>query len=519
MNGKKLSVFAIDDNPADLEILSRKLNKISGLNIDFYAFNSWKTAETELKRLSINIIFVDYLLGTDSGLDIIKNIRSSGDHRPIIMLTGQGSEKIAAEVTRAGANDYLIKDELTPDLLRVSIYRAIEGYKAQRDQSILKEQLLQAQKMETMGILAGGIAHDFNNMLSAVMGYIEMATMKVQGSDIEIDLKKAREACRQMAGIVQNLLSFSRKDILDQKPEDINQIIVQTENIIRYNLPKNVDLIISLPKKSSVVFCNSTKIQQVIQNLITNASEAMNGSGQIEVNCKEINIDNNFLLKHYMLSHGNYVCIEVFDHGSGINESTSSRIFEPFFTTKALGKKRGTGLGLALVWQIVRDHHGTVTFYSELNKGTTFKVYLPIYIRDIDRDFSKAKQSHIPKGTESILFVDDEVYIRNMVSEVLGNLGYTIYLASDGEMAIRTFNSIHKKLGCVILDVSMLRMDGKACIAHLKKINPKVPVIFASGHDLASIKDELPGMGAAGVIQKPYRLLDMAQRIRAVISG
>ncbi|MCK5684904.1 response regulator, partial [bacterium] len=375
METRKLSIFALDDNPDDLVILSHKLAKLSDWEIEFHAFQSWKTAEKKLKSLTLDVIFIDYFLGLESGIDVIKEIRLRGDERPVIMLTGKGTEKVAAEVTRAGADDYLIKGEVTSDLLRVTISKVIEVYKSRCDNSLLKQQLKQSQKMETLGTLAGGIAHDFNNMLTAVMGYIELGVINIHEEEAKQDLEIAIQVCQQMADIVQNLLNFSRKEMSDRKSIGFNKIITLTENILRHILPKSINLAVSLPDPSYVIFGSETELQQVVLNLITNASEAMNGSGIIEIDCNEISIDTKQLNNHPMLLPGDYVCLEIRDQGSGMEESTIERIFEPFFTTKPVGV--GTGLGLSVSYFIITEnHHGKMSVESGTGKGAKFLISL-----------------------------------------------------------------------------------------------------------------------------------------------
>ena len=241
---KRIVVFALDDDQEDLYLLRRMLEDIPSRIIEFYPFTHWEACIDEMNKRPLDIFFVDYQLGPLTGLEIVSALRKSGEKRPVIALTGKGDEKIAAKITRAGADDYLVKDELTVDLLRRTMDNAMERFQAHEDRAVLEKQLQESQKMETLGNLAGGIAHDFNNLLMSIMGYAEFAKMKSRGRDVEEDLDNIIATSHQMAELVRQLLSFSRKE--EDKIDQINLggVISDSVNILRHTLPKQTALIV-----------------------------------------------------------------------------------------------------------------------------------------------------------------------------------------------------------------------------------------------------------------------------------
>ncbi len=522
---KQISIYAIDDDPDFLFILKRYLKKLSEWDIEFTGVELWNKSSTSTALNGFKILFIDYMVGLNTGITIIKKLRDQGCNNPIIMLTGQGNEEVAVEATKAGADSYLRKDDISEELLRIAIEKTVSVYEARAEQKILLERLHQSQKMETLGTLSGGIAHDFNNMLSIVMGNIEIATLNSSNTEVLEHLENATQGCMQMEEWVKNLLSFSRKEDLKRLDFDIVDLLNQTLEISSHTMSKSIKLEKELATSPMLINGVTSQIKQVVLNLITNASEAINGiNGTIIIKttiCKKNEIKKiQHTYNKEKIEAKQYVSIEIKDSGTGIDPEIMEDIFQPFFTTKKLTEKKGTGLGLAMCWQIVEEHNGVITVDSN-SEWTTFRLYFPLVVSSestIETHASPSK-NRIEKGSETILVVDDEIMICNLLKKSLEKAGYNVLVANDGLEAIDLFEVEKEHIASVLLDVSMPLLNGKDCIKQLKKIDSTIPVIFATGHDTNEIEEDLLALGAFSVTAKPIRVVDVAKQIRLAINS
>ncbi|MBN2307348.1 MAG: response regulator [Candidatus Hydrogenedentes bacterium] len=514
---RKIGMIMIDDDPGDVELLRRLVEEVPDWDVDFSAFASAQEGRAELTRRAFDVVLLDYFLGSETGLDLVKKVRAAGDARPIIVLTGRGDEHIAVEVTRAGASDYLVKGELSSDLLRRAINGAIVQHELRKEKALLEEELRQTQRIETIGQLAGGIAHDFNNMLTGIIGHVDLALMEARGCDIETDLLQVQTTCRHMANLIQRLLGFSRRSKSDLGPTDLCQVVREAEMVLSHTIPKNVQIEVKTIDAPLIVNGNGTMLHQVLLNLGINASEAMPKGGTLTIRTRRVVADADFRFAHPSAKEGEYAYLEVEDTGRGIEEANLKRIFEPLFTTKDLDARKGTGLGLAVVWQNIKEHHGFVTVYSEVGQGTVFHLYLPLVAGQAEARHN-AGGDGIPTGSETILVVDDEQVVRSVATRMLQRLGYKVYSAPDGAEALSVYENLKDEIDAVLLDLAMPRMGGKECIHGLLAVNPEARVLFSSGHDMTARMQELLDLGAKGVIQKPYQLSDLARRIRSLFA-
>jgi PAS domain S-box-containing protein len=346
----------------------------------------------------------------------------------------------------------------------------------------LERQLLQAQKMEAVGQLAGGIAHDFNNILTAIVGYGHLLQTELgEHSNQEINdyvdyiLKSAKRA----ANLTHALLAFSRTQIINTKPVNINDIIIVLEKLLIRLIGEDIELITNLYKDELIVMADTTQIEQVLMNLATNARDAMPDGGTLIIKTSSANIDEEFSSTYGFGRTGNYAVISVEDTGEGMDEKTKERIFDPFFTTKEVGK--GTGLGLAMVYGIVKQHDGFINVYSELGKGTTFKIYLPLIESKIQQEH-QIEQLKIKGGNETIFIIEDDFHVRDLTRKILERAGYIVLEAADGQEAVKIFNEQLNNIDLVILDVIMPRKNGKEVYEELKKLKPEIKVLFTSGY-------------------------------------
>lgn len=379
----------------------------------------------------------------------------------------------------------------------------------------LEEQLRQAQKMESIGTLAGGIAHDFNNILTIVQGYSEMVLAdKSQDHPDYEDLSAIHNAARKGADLVKQLMTFSRKIETDMRPVNLNKEVQNALKLISRSIPKMIDIQMNLAPDISRINADSGQIEQVILNLAVNAKHAMPDGGTLTFKTDNITLDEAYCIKHAEAVPGDYVCLMIEDTGSGMSKDVVDRIFEPFFSTKKAGE--GTGLGLAMVYGIVKNHGGHITCYSEPNAGATFKIYLPV-IEDLAISGEFKIQQDTPGGAETILLVDDEELIRSLGKKMLQQAGYTVMEARTGEEALETYREHGRKIDLVLLDLIMPGMGGDQALDELKKMDSGVCVIIASGYSRDGHVRKTTERGAASFVDKPFGKNDLLRKIREIL--
>jgi two-component system cell cycle sensor histidine kinase/response regulator CckA len=381
----------------------------------------------------------------------------------------------------------------------------------------LEEQLRASQKMDAIGGLAGGVAHDFNNLLSVILSYAAFAIdATADGSQIRSDLLQVRKAAERAAELTRNLLAFSRHQVLQPVPLDLNQIATGIEKMLRRILGEDIDFVQVLAPGLGVVHADPGQIEQVLMNLVVNARDAMPGGGKLTIETSNVELDKEYASHHVAVTPGSYVLLVVTDTGAGMDPPTLARIFEPFFTTKE--KDKGTGLGLSTVYGIVKQSGGSIWVYSEPGHGTTFKVYLP---RDLSASVATdVEPESVPKlstGTETIVVVEDEPALREVVRRTLQAAGYTVLTAAGGEEALRTCEQHAGALHLLLADVVMPRMSGKALAQELTGKRPKLKVLYMSGYTNDAIVHR--GVLDAGThfLGKPFTTAELTRKVRRVL--
>lgn len=388
--------------------------------------------------------------------------------------------------------------------------------KTSEEKESLIVQLQGAQKMEAIGTLAGGIAHDFNNILQAIIGYTQILLLGKGKSDPDFSKLEAIELSAQRAtDLTQRLLIFSRKVESRLKPIDLNQNIVQVVSMLERTIPKMIKIDIKLEEGIHIINADPVQIEQVLMNLGVNARDAMPEGGTLSFETSNVYIDDDRSKKNVDCKPGDYLLLKVSDTGEGIDPKYLDRVFEPFFTTKETGK--GTGLGLAVVYGIVKNHHGFIQCESRRGRGTSFKIYFPIitYIPK-SREEKKVKVP-IKGGNETILLVDDEEPIRDSGRQVLSSFGYKVITAEDGEKAIGIYEHEKKKVDLIILDLIMPGMGGRRCLEKLMQIDPEAKVVIASGYSIDENTKGIIEDLARGFISKPYDMQQVLYVVREVL--
>jgi len=380
----------------------------------------------------------------------------------------------------------------------------------------LEAQLQQAQKMEAIGTLAGGIAHDFNNILQAIFGYTQILLMAKEPSNPDYEKLEAIEKSAQRASdLTKRLLIFSRKVESKLRPVDLNNEIEQVSQMLERTIPKMINIKLHLAEDINIINADPAQIEQIMMNLGVNARDAMPEGGTLIFETENVILAEEYCKTHLGSKPGQYVKLSISDTGQGMDNETLRHIFEPFYTTKDIGK--GTGLGLAMVYGIIKSHSGYIMCYSEPDEGTIFKIYFPVIEKEAERVGSKEEKVAIEGGNETILLVDDEEAIQKLAEDILTRFGYTVLMASDGETALEIYREKKGEINLVILDIIMPGMGGRKCLEELLKMNPKSRIIIASGYSINGPAKEVLKAGAKGFISKPYDMRGMLQTVRKIL--
>ncbi len=376
----------------------------------------------------------------------------------------------------------------------------------------METQLLQAQKMEAVGTLAGGVAHDFNNLLMVVKGYASLMLLEIDPSHPHYEmLRTIEKKIDNGSKLTRQLLGYAKKGRYEFKTISLNRLVEETAETFG-RTRKNITIRLDLSAGLSPLEADPSQMEQVLMNLLVNAADAMPGGGELFL--KTANVTNGeFEPQLYDVEPGKYVLLSVGDTGIGMSEEIKSRIFEPFFTTKDPG--RGTGLGLASVYGIVKGHGGYIDVDSEEGKGTTFRIYLPASEKKIEE--TPCRREEIPKGSESILLVDDEEHILDVGKKMLGILNYRVLTASGGEQAVELHKSNREQIDLTILDLIMPQMGGKETFEAIKKISPTAKVLLSSGYSMDGQTKEIMKNGCKGFIQKPFSIRELSYKVREIL--
>ncbi len=382
----------------------------------------------------------------------------------------------------------------------------------------LERQIQQTQKLESLGVLAGGIAHDFNNILMAVLGHADLALDEISPmSAARESIQQITTAARRAAELCRQMLAYSGRTTFALEKVDLHELIAEMAHLLKTSISKKAVLNLSLERGLPPIMADSSQVRQIVLNMIINASEAIGDrSGVITVAAGATRCDEDYLRKtelHDSLAPGLYVHLEVTDTGCGMVAETRERIFEPFFTTKFTGR----GLGLAAVLGIVRAHKGAIKVYSEFGKGTTFKVLFPVL------EMGKKTDQHLfPhhsdnwQGKGSILLADDEESLRALGAMMLDRLGFKVLTAADGREALELYRRHQIEIDLVLLDLTMPHMDGAQALGELRRINPDIRVILASGYSEEDVAARFAGKHLSGVLQKPYSLSKLRELLMKV---
>ncbi|HVY25792.1 MAG TPA: PAS domain S-box protein [Polyangiaceae bacterium] len=379
----------------------------------------------------------------------------------------------------------------------------------------LEEQFRQAQKMEAIGRLAGGVAHDFNNLLTAINGYSELALAEVGGEHRTAALlTEIRKAGDRAAGLTRQLLAFSRKQVLKPQIVNLNTLLAELCKLLRTIIGEDIELCFAPGPQLGFARIDPGHFEHAVINLAVNARDAMPHGGRLVIETDEVELDDDDTARREVRA-GRYLLVAVSDSGHGMDTTTRSRIFEPFFTTKPAGK--GTGLGLAMVYGFLKQSGGHVEVYSEPGHGTTFKIYLPLADAASPSERRVAEPLHLPRGTETVLLVEDEAAVRNLARLVLSSGGYTVLEARDGEEALRLAADYPNTIHLLVTDLIMPRLAGRQLAAMLAETRPGVKTLLMSGYTDQAIAAQGSGLAPVAFLQKPFSPTALARKVREIL--
>jgi signal transduction histidine kinase len=484
--------------------------------------NSLTTARKAIERYPPGLVLTDYRLPDGEGSELVAIV--SG-RCPVILLTSQGNERVAVDAMKAGVQDYVVKSTAVfSDMARIA-KRSLREWtllqdqkKAEEERLRLERQFLQIQKLESLLTMSGGIAHDFNNLLQAVLGNLELSLMRLpEDSPVRRFIGQAVLAAEKAAKLSGMMLSYSGKGLFSIGELSLTGLIEKNAAMLEAALPKSITLNLNLDDTLPLIFGDEEQIQQVVMNLIINASEAIgtvNGSITVATGRDEFDLRtlSSRMLEEKLLP-GQYAWIEICDSGCGMDSETVHKVFDPFFTTKFTGR----GLGMSAAQGIVRAHKGGILIDSSPGNGTTVRILFPIAAGALADSVADNDVSSEQRNSGIILIIDDEEIIRDVCSTMLEELGYTALTAACGEEGLRIFREQNARIRLVMLDHSMPGMDGVAVFDELRKISPDIRVLLASGYSEEELAERFTGLGLNGFLQKPFKLNVLESLLQRVL--
>ncbi|HMJ19080.1 MAG TPA: response regulator [Gemmatimonadaceae bacterium] len=630
-----LQVLLIEDTDADAQLIVRTIEQVDG-GADVDVVSTRKEFAERLARHTYDLVLADYRLPNWTGMDALLELRRLGFDTPLILVTGALGDELAVECVKAGAADYVLKENLAR--LSIAAMRAVldkrrrdESIKAQSDlkesserfrklaqasfdailitqdgfvydvnrghadmfgyasveevigrpitdfvaeesladvqrrfvnniegtyqlvglrkdgrrilleatgathviggrparitalrdmteRRSLEDQFRQAQKMEAVGRLAGGVAHDFNNLLTVIMSYTDMLSEGLAAQDPRADdLDQIRKAAITATSLTRQLLAFSRHQVIEPRLVNLSDVVLMSNKMLNRLIGEDIDVVTTITKDPVAVMIDIGQLEQVIMNLAVNARDAMPRGGKLTLETAAVKIDADYARDQWLANSGRFAMLAVTDTGVGMDEPTLARIFEPFFTTKEVGK--GTGLGLATVFGIIKQSNGFIRVSSEIGRGTTFRIYLPLVDKPTERYDGQPELVQLPVGTETVLLAEDAAAVRAAARQILERYGYTVLEAPSGSDALAIALKRQSPIHLLLTDVVMPEMSGRELAEQICELRPSVKVLYMSGHTDDAVV--LHGILSAGIayLEKPFSPATLARKVREVLDA
>ncbi len=511
-----LHLLHLEDNPADATLIERTL-QVGGIVCAITCVHNREEFVAALERGGFDLVLSDYTLPAFDGLAAIAIVRARWPDLPVILISGTVGEDFAIESLKSGATDYVMKSRLTR--LVPAVVRAMREVKERAECRQLEAQFIEAQKMEVIGQLAAGVAHDFNNILGVIMGYSDIMLMKLGPADpLRHHVGEIRRASERAAGLTLQLLVFGRKQTVQPVVLDLNVVLRDLEQMLQRLIDENIEMMIVPGLQPGRIMADPGYVGQVLMNLVVNARDAMPNGGKLTVATSRVKLDENYTREHPGTIPGDYMMLSVSDTGTGMTDEVKARLFEAFFTTKPAGK--GTGLGLATCQTIVQQSGGHIGVYSELGKGTMFHIYFPCVEQPLEVTAKPVQSGPLPRGTETLLVVEDDPAVRHLATEVLQTQGYVVLPAINGQDGLNLARA-HQgpPIRLVVTDVIMPLMGGKVMSEWLKMADPDLKILFTSGYTDDAIAQH--GVLDADVefLPKPYTPATLTRKVRELLDA
>ncbi len=511
-------ILIVDDQQANITLLERMLRGAGFVSISSTMNPSEVCALHRQHRYAL--ILLDLQMPGLDGFQVMEGLKTieTNGYLPVLVITAQPGHKLRA--LKAGAKDFVSKPfDLAEVLMRVR--NLLEVRLLHLESELRTEQaegrFIEAQKMGALGHLAGGVAHDFNNILAVIMGYSDLIALD-GGPDHPLQKHNEiiRQATDRAVGLTRQLLIFSRKQTVQPVVLDLGDEMKHLEKMLGRLTDESIELTLAPGQQVGRIMADSGYIGQVLMNLVVNARDAMPKGGHINISTSNVTLDETYARTHAGAEAGDYVLLSVSDTGSGMTQEVQARIFEAFFTTKLSGK--GTGLGLATCQTIVQQSGGHIDVYSEVGKGTTFKIYFPRVEQPLSLAAKPAQGTPLPRGTETVLVVEDDASVRHLARDVLESLGYEVLRASNGQHGLEVARD-HRgsTIRLVVTDVIMPVMGGKLMVEWLKASYPDLKIIFTSGYSEDAIQHHGVLEPGSEFMAKPYAPATLARKVREML--
>jgi signal transduction histidine kinase len=521
--GESLRLVLVEDLEDDARLILRELRR-GGFDVTARRVDTPEALASVLSDGEWDLVISDHNLPQFSAPEALRLVQERAPGLPFMIVSGCIGEDLAVAAMRAGACDYLIKGQLSR--LAPAVRRELADADQRRQRARAEEalrhtesQLRQAQKMEAVGRLAGGVAHDFNNLLTAILGYSELLLQQTPtDAAARADIAEIKKAGDRAAALTRQLLAFSRQQVLEPRVTDFNEIVANVEKLLRRMIGADVELVTALDPAIGAVQVDPGQIEQVLMNLAVNARDAMPDGGRLDIRTSHSIVTAPVQGHGTTVEPGRYVLVTVSDTGTGMTPDIVKQIFDPFFTTKGVGQ--GTGLGLSTVYGIVRQSNGHIFVDTELGRGTAFRIYLPCVDEPLDKAVPAASAVlHTVEGFETVLLVDDDPGIRELVRRALKDHGYDVLTAPDGVEALAIADAHAGSLHMLITDLVMPRMGGAELAAHLTAARRHLAVLYISGYtDRPEWRLEASRTGRA-YLQKPFTPSVLLRRARELLDA